>query len=108
MLLWLPKIDAILTAMDNVVIPQVEMAVRSITVSSGRGPSNVVQSIDRMDFTGNTENTALMSATSWIDLNVDQDGNDETRNVENFEDGDFPALRRNYVRRAYALHNMLR
>ena len=94
--------------MEKVVIPRVEMAVRSITVSSGRGPSNVVQNPDRRDFTGHTENTPLMWASSRIDLNVDQDGNDETRNVENFENGDFPALRRNYDRRAYAHHNTLR
>ena len=46
--------DAILTAMGNVVIPRVEVAVRSITGSSGQGPSGVVQNADRTDFTGNT------------------------------------------------------
>ena len=35
--------DANLTTMDNVVIPRVETAVRSITVSSGQRPSSVVQ-----------------------------------------------------------------
>ena len=79
--------SAILTAMDNVVIPRVEMAVRSITESSGREPSSMVQNPDQRDFSGNTENTPLMSASSWVDLNIDQDRNDETRNVENFEDG---------------------
>ena len=33
------------------------------------------------------------SASSRMDLNVDQDRNDETRNVQNFENGDFLALR---------------
>ena len=73
--------DAILTAMDSVVIPHFEMAVRSITESSGSGPSSVVQNPDRWDFGGNTENTRLMSASSRIDLKVDQDKNDDTRNV---------------------------
>ena len=77
-------LDAILTAMHNVVIPRVEMAVRSITGSLGQRPSSVVQSPDRRDFTGNTENVPLMSASSLLDLNVDQDRDDETRNVKNF------------------------
>ena len=33
--------DAILTPMDKVVIPRVEMAVRSITGLSGHGPNGV-------------------------------------------------------------------
>ena len=56
--------DASLTAMDNVVTPRDEMAVRLVTRSSGQGPSSVFQNPDRMDFTGNTENTPLMSTSS--------------------------------------------
>ena len=97
--------DAILTTMDNVLFPRVEKAVTAITGSSGQGPSNVVQNPDRRDFTGNNENTPTMSASSRLDLNVDQDRNDETRNVENFEDGDFAASRPNYDRRANAHHS---
>ena len=76
--------DAILTALDNVVFPRVEMAVKSITGSSGQGPSSVVQNPKQRDFTGNTENTSLMLAASQLNLNVDQDRDDWTRNVENF------------------------
>ena len=96
--------DAILTAMNNGIIPRVEMAVRLITGSSGQGPSSVVQNPDRRYFTRNTESTTLMSASNRLDLNVDQYRIGETRNVENFEDGDFPALRTNYDRRAHAHH----
>ena len=46
--------DAILTAMDKVVIPRAEMTVRSITGSSGHGPNSVVQNPARRDFTGNS------------------------------------------------------
>ena len=46
-----------------------------------------------------------MSASSRLDLNINQDKNDETRNEENFEDGDFPALRPSYDRRAQAHHS---
>ena len=65
--------DAILTAMNDVVIPRVEMAVKSITSSSGNGPNSIVQNPARRDFTGNTENTRLRSASSWSDLNIEQD-----------------------------------
>ena len=93
--------DAILTAMDKVVIPRVAMAVRSITGSSGHGPCSEVQNPDRRDFLGNAGNTPLMSAS----CNTSQDKNDETRNEENFEDGDFSVLRPNYDRRTQAHHN---
>ena len=73
--------DAILTAFDNVVIPSVEMAARSITQSSGKGPSSVIQNPDRKGLTGNEVNTLLISASSRVDLTIDQDRNDETRNV---------------------------
>ena len=82
------------------------MAVRSITGSSGEGSSSMVQNPDRTDFTGNTQNTSLMSASSRLDLDVDQDRNDETRNVENFYDGDFPAIKPNYDRRAHTHHRI--
>ena len=88
--------DANLTAMENVVIPRVEKAVRSTTGSSRRRSCRMVHNPDHMDFTGNTENNPLMSASSRLDLNLEQGGNDETRNVENFEDGDFSAWKPNY------------
>ena len=56
--------DPILTAMNNVLIPRVEMAVRSITGSSRNGPNSIVRNPDRWDFAGNTENTPLGSASS--------------------------------------------
>ena len=63
--------DAILTALDNVVMPRDEMAVRSITESSERGPNSNVQNPDPWDFSGITENTPVMSALSRVDLNID-------------------------------------
>ena len=49
--------DAILTAIDNVVIPRVAMAVKSITISARHGFSSKVQNPDRRDFVGNVRNT---------------------------------------------------
>ena len=83
--------DANFTVLNSVVIPRFEIAVRSIHESSRRRPGSVFENPDRRYFTGNTENTPLMSAYSQKDSNVDQDGNDATRVVENFEDGNFPA-----------------
>ena len=80
------------------------MTVRSIAGSSGRELCSMVQNLDQRDFTGSTEITLLMAASSVIDSNVDLDSNDETRKVGNFEDGDFPALRPNCDRRAHANH----
>ena len=100
--------DAVLTVMDNVVIPRVEMAVRSTTGSSGHGATSTVQNPDRSDFIGKTENTPLKLASSRLDLIVDRDRIDENRDIENFEDGDFPALRPNYDRQAHAHHKKLK
>ena len=98
--------DASLKAMDTVVIPRVEIAVRSITGSSGHGRNSVVQNPDRRDFTGSKENTPLMSASSRLDLSIDQGGIDETRDIGNFEKGEFPALRSNYDQRAHTHHSI--
>ena len=96
--------DAILTAIDIVVVPRVEMTVKSITGSTGRRPNIEVQICDRRDFLGIVWNTPLMSASSRLDLVNELGRNDETRNNEDFEDGDFPALRPNHYRRAHAHH----
>ena len=87
---------AILMEVNILVMPRVEMAVRSITESSERGPNNVVQNPDQGDFTLNTKETPVMSASSRIDLNVGYDRNDETRNIESLDDGDFPASTPNF------------
>ena len=97
--------DAFLTAVDNVVMPRVELAVRSITESSVRGPNSVVQKSDQRYFTRKTEKTPLILASSRLDSNIEQEKNDENRNAGNFEDEDFPVLRLNYNRRALAHHN---
>ena len=58
--------DSSLTAMDNAVVPRVEMAVRAISGSSGRGRNSKVRNPDRRDFSVNMENTSLMTACSWV------------------------------------------
>ena len=78
--------DAILTAIDNFVIPSVEMAVKSITGSARHGTSSEVQNPDRRYFVGNIRDTPLMSASRRLDLDIDLNKNDETRNDEVFDD----------------------
>ena len=91
--------DAILTGMDMVVIPRVEMAVRLTSGSSRREPKTAVQNSDQRDFTWNLENTPPITTSGRLKLNKDQNRIDETRDIENFEDDGFPALRANYDRR---------
>ena len=99
--------DAILTAMDKMIIPRIETAVRSITGSTGHGTISDIQNPDRRVFLGNAGNIPLMSASSRLDLNTNQNRNDEIRNEEDFEDGDFPALRPKYDRRAPTHHSCI-
>ena len=100
--------EAISTAMNDEVIPRVEMAVRLITGSSGKAPNSVVQKLDRRDFTKITENTPLSSSSSRLVLNNEQDGIDESLHIDNSEDGDFPATKRNYDRIAHGRHNHIK
>ena len=47
--------NAILTAVKNLVIPRVELAMKSVNTSSGCGVDSVVLDPDRRDFSGNIE-----------------------------------------------------
>ena len=47
--------DAVLTAMENLVICRVELAMKSVDASSGRGMDSVVLDPDRRVFSGNIE-----------------------------------------------------
>ena len=67
------------------------MAVRSVAGSLGRGPTSIVRNPDRRGFSGNLENTPLMTVSCLTDLNTNQDKNDETCNSEIFVDDNFAA-----------------
>ena len=100
--------DAILTAIDNVVIPRAEIAAKSITGSTGHGTNSEVQNPDRRGFLGNIRNTPLISASSRLDIGNELNRIDETHNIEDLDDGDFPALRPSYDRRADAHYMVTR
>ena len=95
--------DAILTAIDK--MARIETAVRSVTGPTTHEPISDVQNPDRRDFLRNVGNTPLMSASSGLDINTNQNRNDETSNEEDFEDDEFPALRPSYDRRAPTRHS---
>ena len=90
--------------MKNGVIPRVELAVKSITSSSENASNSTIQKPYRRDFTGNTKNTPLKLASSRLDLKIEQDEIDESRDFDNSMDGDFLATRLNFDRRAHANH----
>ena len=99
--------DAILTAidnMDNVVILRVEMVVKLIIGSKRHGRNSEVQNFDPRGFLSNVRNTPLMSAASRLALDNELKRNGETCIIDEFKDGDFPAFRPNYDRRAHANH----
>ena len=97
-----------LTAMNDVLIPRVEVAERLITGSWGIGINAIFQSFDRRKFTVNTEITTFRSASSQLDfdLNIQQGEIDETIDIGNSEVGDFLATILKYVRIAHA-HQMV-
>ena len=64
----------------------------------------MVQNSDRRDFTGITETTQLMSASSRLGLKTEQDEIVETRDIDNSEDGNFPATKINVERRVHVYH----
>ena len=100
--------EAISTAMNDVFIPRVEMAVRLNTGSSRNAPNSLVQNIDRRYFTGNTEENPLSSASSRLVLNNEQDGIDESHHIDNSEDGAFPATKLNFDWIAHGRHNHIK
>ena len=65
----------------------------------------IVQNPDQGDFSGSLENTQLMVTFSRTDLNANQHKNDQTHNIKNFENGDFPVLRSKYDRQMHLHHS---
>ena len=96
--------DAILIAIDEVVIPGAEKAVKSITGLARHGTRSEVQNLDLSDFLGNFRSTPLMSASNRLDLGNEINRTDETRNDVDLEDGDLPAIKPIYCWKEHADH----
>ena len=69
--------EAILTAMESLVIPGVEIAIKSVNASSGRDADSVVPDPDQRDFSGNIESLQMI-ASNRINSNTDLNKIDET------------------------------
>ena len=70
--------NAILTAIDNIVAPKIELAIRSITASSGRDATNVTANSDREENVG--INASIENASKNSKALRSSNVNDETRN----------------------------
>ena len=89
--------DTFLAVMDNVALPKVEYAVKSNFASSGREVDSKKQNRVHGFFSGNTEDTLLMTASYYRVINLNYNRNEETR-LNEFTDGKFPLLRSNLDR----------
>ena len=69
--------NAILTAIDNIVAPKIELAIRSISASSGRDVTSVSVNSERREHAG--INASFENASGNNDMQVISKVNDETR-----------------------------
>ena len=79
--------DAILTAIKNLVIPKVELAMKSANAPSGRSVDGIVLERDQRDFLGNIEGLRL-TASSRRNSHTELNRIDETRGNITVEEGD--------------------
>ena len=70
--------DAILAAMDNLVIPRVELATNSLNVSFVRDPGFILLDPYQRSFSGNVEGLQ-MTASTTLNSNTDLNRIDDTR-----------------------------
>ena len=82
-------LDATLTAMHIVVTLRVEMSVKGVFESAGRGLNSIVQNFKQRGFSGSMVNGPLLSTSRRLDTKIDQNGNDKTGNAETFKDATF-------------------
>ena len=95
--------NAILTAIDNIVAPKIELAIRSINASSGRDVTSVTANSERGEHVGiNTsfENASGNNNTLHV-LNV----NDETRHNIPDEVSELSVPETHFDRQAHTHHN---
>ena len=95
--------EAILSAMDNLVISRMELAMRSVGISSACNPSSAVCDPDEKDFSGIT-NGLQMTASSRFNSTANFNGIDEARGNITVEEGDLPVSERNPDRETHAHH----
>ena len=79
--------DVVLAAIENLVIPRVELAMKSTNASSGTSVYDNVLDPDQRDFSGNVENLRL-TASSRTHSRTDLNRIDQTRDNITVEESD--------------------
>ena len=99
--------DAVLTAIENLVIPSVELALKSANAPSERSVDGIVLDPDQRDFLSKIEGLR-MTAPSRINSHTDINRIDETRANITVEEGDLLVNEKNIDRQTYAHHSCVR
>ena len=96
--------DAVLTAIENLVIPGVELAMKSTNAASaGRSVDGNVLNLDQRDFSGNVEGLQ-MTASGRIRSRTDLNMIYETRGNITVEEGDLVVNEKNIDRQSHTHH----
>ena len=85
-------VDTVSTAIHSVVIKWIEKAGKSITVSSRHVLYCLVQKFDQRDFSENSVDTLLMTASACTKWFINISRSDETWEIEAFEDWEISGI----------------
>ena len=96
--------DAVLTAIENLVIPRVELAMKSANLRSERNVDGNVLKPHQKDFLGNIEGLQ-MTASSGRKFHRDINRIDETRGNITVEEGDLLVNKKNIDQQTHAHHS---
>ena len=92
--------NAILTAIDNIVAPKIELAIRSINASSGRDATSVPANSERREHVGINASFENASENNYV-----RNGNDETRNNIPSEVSELSVPETHFDRQAHTHHS---
>ena len=95
--------NAILTAIEDIVAPEIELAIRSINASSGRDTTSVSANSERRERVG--INASFENASKNNDTLDVSNVNDETRHNNPDEVSELSALETHFDRQAHTNHN---
>ena len=95
--------NAILTAIENIVAPKIELAIRSINSSSGRDATSVSANSERRERVG--INASFENASRNNDTLDTSNVNDETRHNNPDEVSDLSVPETHFDRQAHTRHN---
>ena len=96
--------NAILTAIDNIVAPKIELAIRSINASSGRDVTSVSANSERREHVG--INTPFENASGNNGTHGVSKVNDETRRSISDEVSELSVPETHFNRQAHTHHSM--